>query len=238
MSWARLDLWGTSETGSSFAGAQGLGVNLCFSVAGVAICSAFAPYPGGIPTGRSEKSRQAEERRWRFPSRLGGGHACVSCDGVLGTLWRPGGWLYPLSLSPARPNMPHSRVPDPHQPAPRPGDPACRQPAPWSPAASCRRSACRPASASLLQHLTVPADPERRGGRPPSRVGPHPRQWPLTTDPRPGPAAPDCVSLSRLQTGNRRPHTCLSRGHRPHRPKRRNSLRSWKSWLGDLNSPG
>lgn len=41
-----------------------------------------------------------------------------------------------------------------------------------------------------------------------------------------------------LQTGNRRPHTCLLRGRRPHRPKGRNSSRSWKSWLGDLNSPG
>ena len=35
-----------------------------------------------------------------------------------------------------------------------------RQPAPWSPAAR------PPASASLLQHLTVRADPARRGGQP------------------------------------------------------------------------
>ncbi|XP_019826891.1 dehydrogenase/reductase SDR family member 12 isoform X3 [Bos indicus] len=56
--------------------------------------------------------------------------------------------------------------------------------------------------------------------------------WPLPPLPPPSPAA------ASSKTGNRRPHTCLLRGHRPHRPKRRNSLRSWKSWLGDLNSPG
>lgn len=82
--------------------------------------------------------------------------------------------------------------------------PCPRQPAPWSPAAR------PPASASLLQHLIVRADPARRGGRPPSRVGLPPAGGREKTDSRPGPAAHDFVFVSHVYRPETGAHTLAS----------------------------